>query len=180
MWKLPGGSNTQDSKQKGQRSACSRKEENENKMDQLPYLGCYDVEGAGTPTALSGHKQYETRLLAPSYSPTDGHSLTDQLLIGVDTVSTSGETRCSETEADFQPEEYRTEDIIFSDFTSARVSRPPIVYKKVLRLVERDYPRLTGLSFSLGGGTDMIYEGDSEGLWHLIEAGMRSTFLPSP
>jgi len=32
---------------------------------------------------------------------------------------------------------------------------------------------LTGLSFSLGGGTDMINEGDSEGFWHTLEAGLR-------
>lgn len=36
-----------------------------------------------------------------------------------------------------------------------------------------DLPPLTGLVFSLGGGTNMISEGDPEGLLHVMEAGMR-------
>ncbi|KAF9644906.1 cytochrome P450 [Thelephora ganbajun] len=67
----------------------------------------------------------------------------------------------------------------------------PMVHKKVLRLVEvivqrgqvdlgemLDYFALDAMTdMALGGGTDMIYEGDPEGLWHLIEAGMRTATL---
>lgn len=39
--------------------------------------------------------------------------------------------------------------------------------------LQQNYPPLTGLAFRLGGGTDMIYEGDTEGLWRLLETGLK-------
>jgi len=37
-----------------------------------------------------------------------------------------------------------------------------------------------GLFLSLGGGTNMVREGDSDGIWEIIEAGMRLESLLSP
>jgi hypothetical protein len=38
---------------------------------------------------------------------------------------------------------------------------------------QQNYSPLTGPRFRLGGGSDMISEGDYEGFWHILDEGMR-------